>query len=79
MTRELIHERLECSVAFAQQAAEGTDEMLGRRTAALDQRIEPVEQAGRDRAVLLEGGHEGGDGPVSHVITVAPSPARSIT
>jgi hypothetical protein len=78
VTRELIHERLERLVLLAQQAAEGAEEVLGRRAAALDKRVEPVKQAGRDRAVLLEGCHEGGDGPVSHVVTVAPRRWRGI-
>jgi hypothetical protein len=79
VTRELIHERLECLVLLAQQAAEGANEVLGLRAAALDERVEPVEQAGRHRAVPLEGSHEGGDGPVSHVVTVAPRRGRDIT
>src|SRR6202022_436619 len=36
VTRELIHERLECLVLLAQQAAEGANEVLGRRAAALN-------------------------------------------
>jgi hypothetical protein len=66
-------------VLFAQQAAEGTNEVLGRRAAALDERVEPVEQAGRHRAVLLEGSHDRRNGPVSHVVTVAPRRGRDIT
>ncbi|MEY2446814.1 MAG: hypothetical protein QOH79_290 [Acidimicrobiaceae bacterium] len=79
MTSELIHERLERLVLFAQQAAEGAEEVLGPRAAALDERVEPVEEAGRDRAVLLESGHEGVYAPVSHVINVAPRRGRDIT
>jgi hypothetical protein len=79
VTRELNHERLERLVLFAQQAAEGANELLGRRPTALDERIEPVEQAGRHRAVLLEGSHDCGSGPISHTVTVAPHCGRDIT
>src|SRR3954468_9939136 len=72
VTRELIHERLECLVLLPQQAAERANEVLGRRAAVLDERVEPVEETGRHGAVLLEGTHDCGNGPVSHAITVAP-------
>src|SRR3954468_20906977 len=72
VTRELIHERLEGLGLLAQQAAEGANEVLGRRATVLDERVEPVEETGRHRAVLLEGTHDCVNGPVSHAITVAP-------
>jgi hypothetical protein len=79
VTRELIHERLERMVLFAQQAAERAHEVLGRRPAAPDERVEPVEQAGRHRTMLLEGCHDYGNGPISHAVSVAPTAGGDIT
>ena len=78
VTRELSHEWFECSVLFAQPAAERADEVLGHRATALDEGVEPVEQAGGHRPVLLEGSNDGAEAPVTHVFTVAPARAPHI-